>query len=80
MNARSTDVHEVGTTAEIRAFIEGERVDGDPGEGDATGGRAPALVVERVAPNGTVIETLEIYGDETVRVVRGNATEATDEA
>ena len=36
-----------------------------------------AFVVERVAPNGTVIETLEVYGDESVRVVRGNATNAT---
>jgi hypothetical protein len=75
VDARSTDVHEVSTTAEVTAFLEGERVDGSP-DGGAEG-RAPTLVVERVAPNGTVVETLEIYGDETVRVVRGNATNAT---
>jgi hypothetical protein len=77
VNARSTDVHEVGTTAEVRAFLEGERVDVGGGESGPVDDRTPTLVVERVAPNGTVIETLEIYGNETVRVVRGNATDAT---
>jgi hypothetical protein len=77
VNARSTDVHEVDTTAQVRAFLEGERVD-EPGEagGDVTG-RTPSFVVERVAPNGTVLGTLEVYGEETVRVVPGNATNAT---
>ncbi|MFB6171273.1 MAG: hypothetical protein ABEJ23_01985 [Haloarculaceae archaeon] len=76
MNARSTDVHEVSTTAEVRAFLEGGSVAPPPG-GSGTGGRTPTLVVERVAPNGTVVETLEIYDNETVRVVQGNATNAT---
>jgi hypothetical protein len=71
VNARTTDVREVDTTAEVRAFLEGRAVDGGGTEPD---GRQPTIVVQRVAPNGTVIETLEVYGNETVRVVRGNAT------
>jgi hypothetical protein len=75
VNARSTDVHEVATTAEVRAFLEGEPV--ETGGGGGAEGRSPTLVVERVAPNGTVVETLEIYGNETVRVVQGNSTNGT---
>jgi len=73
VNARSSDVHEVTTTAEVTAFLRGERVDGGGGDGQP-GDRTPTLVVERVAPNGTVVGTLEIYDDETVRVRQGNAT------
>jgi hypothetical protein len=77
VNARSTDVHEVSTTEEVTAFLEGERVRTGQGGDDVTDGRAPTLVVERVAPNGTVVETMEVYGNETVRVVQGNATNET---
>ena len=74
VNARSTDVHEVSTTAEVAAFLRGGP--GDVGSGDepAPGDRTPTIVVQRVAPNGTVVGTLEIYGNETVRVVQGNTT------
>jgi len=78
VNARSSDVHEVSTTAEVTAFLEGDRVAAASGDDGATAGRTPALVVERVAPNGTVIETLEVYGNESVRVVQGNATTTTN--
>jgi hypothetical protein len=78
VNARSSDVHEVSTTAEVRTFLEGERVDEGESDRDAAEDRTPSLVVERVAPNGTVIDTLEIYGNETVRVVQGNTTNVTD--
>ena len=77
VNAQSSDVHEVSTTAEVTAFLEGNRVTTSPDAGGDTGAQTPTLVVERVAPNGTVIETLEIYGNETVRVVQGNETNAT---
>ncbi|MFC7176300.1 hypothetical protein [Halosegnis marinus] len=60
----------------MRAFLEGEAMP-DDGDGD-TDGRSPTFVVQRVAPNGTVVETLEVYGDETIRVVRGNATNTTN--
>jgi hypothetical protein len=75
VNARTTDVHEVSTTADVRAFLGGAPVESSP-EAGGTADRTPTIVVERVAPNGTVIETLEIYDDETVRVVSGttNAT------
>ena len=76
VNARSTDVHEVSTNEEVAAFLEGERVE-TGGGGTADGDRTPTLVVERVAPNGTVLETLEVYGNETVRVVPGNETNGT---
>ncbi|MFB6068431.1 MAG: ABC transporter permease [Halobacterium sp.] len=80
VNARSSDIHEVSTTAEVRAFLEGEQVvPGGDGAGESAG-RTPTLVVQRVAPNGSVVETLEIYGNETVRVVQGNATAATTTA
>jgi hypothetical protein len=72
VNARTTDVHEVGTTAEVAAFLQGDTVDEQ--RPDAATDRTPTLVVERVAPNGTVIETLEVYGNESVRVVQGNAS------
>ena len=74
VNARSSDVHEVSTTAEVTAFLDGGRLTPSPDAGGDTAARTPTLVVERVAPNGTVVETLEVYGNETVRVVRGNAT------
>jgi hypothetical protein len=78
VNAQSSDVHEVSTTAEVTAFLDGDRVTASPdGDRDAAD-RTPTLVVERVAPNGTVVETLELYGNETVRVVQGNATTATN--
>ncbi|GAB6860170.1 hypothetical protein ACFR97_11870 [Haloplanus litoreus] len=77
VNARSSDVYEVETTAEVTAFLQGEQLDTGRGDGRPPEGRTPTLVVERVAPNGSVVETLEIYGNETVRVVQGNATNTT---
>jgi hypothetical protein len=78
VNAQSSDVHEVSTTAEVTAFLDGSRIATPSDAGGDTEARAPTLVVERVAPNGTVIETLAVYGNETVRVVRGNATNTTE--
>ncbi len=78
VNAQSSDVHEVSTTAEVTAFLEGEDVTATSAEAGDGNARTPTLVVERVAPNGTVIETLEVYGNETVRVVRGNVTNTTE--
>ncbi|AZH27203.1 ABC transporter permease [Haloplanus aerogenes] len=74
VNARSTDVHEVSTTAEVAAFLRGDPVATGRDDEPAPGDRTPTIVVQRVAPNGTVIETLEVYGNETVRVVQGNTT------
>ena len=75
VNARSSDVREVSTTGEVTAFLEGSPVETDRPGSDDGDGRTPTLVVERVAPNGTVVGTLEVYGNETVRIVRGNTTD-----
>ena len=77
VNAETSDVVEVETTREVEAFMRGEAP--GPGGGDGPGGpgdRAPTVVVQRVAPNGTVISEMEIYGNESVRIVQtnGNAT------
>ncbi|WP_311171668.1 hypothetical protein [Halobellus ordinarius] len=77
VNARSSDVHEVSTTPEVTAFLEGRNVTTQPADTSGDDGQTPSLVIERVAPNGTVVETLEIYGNETVRIVQGNTTNAT---
>jgi hypothetical protein len=48
---------------------------GDGGDGTGTpGDRAPTVVVQRVAANGTVISEMEVYGNESVRIVQGNQT------
>ncbi|MFD1634544.1 ABC transporter permease [Haloplanus ruber] len=72
VNARSSDVREVSTTREVVAFLEGDT--GTVDSGGAADSRDPSLIVQRVAPNGTVVGTLEVYGNESVRVVQGNAT------
>jgi hypothetical protein len=71
VDARTSDVREFEDTAAIRQFLAGATPGAD-GPGDAPG-EAPSLVVQRVAPNGTVLETLEVYGNETVQVVQGDA-------
>ena len=53
--------------------MRGERArpgDGDGGPSD----RRPTVIVQRVAPNGTVVGEMEIYDNESVRVVQGNRT------
>ncbi|WP_435067228.1 ABC transporter permease [Haloplanus sp. C73] len=75
VNARSSDVHEVSTTPEVTAFLQGESLDGQP-TGPSDTDRPPRIVVERVAPNGTVVETMAVYGNETVRVSPANNTTA----
>jgi hypothetical protein len=58
----------------VVAFLDGD-VDAIADDGDgATERRRPSLIVQRVAPNGTVVGTLEVYGNESVQVVQGNAT------
>ena len=73
VNAESSDVTEVETRRAVSAFMRGERA----GPGDGDGGpsdRRPTVIVQRVAPNGTVVGEMEIYGNESVRVVQGNRT------
>jgi hypothetical protein len=76
VDAESSDVTEVETTEEVSAFMRGRAPspgDGDGGDG-GTGDRVPTVIVQRVAPNGTVIGEMEVYGNESVRIVQGNQT------
>jgi hypothetical protein len=73
VNAQTSDVAEVEETDQVVAFMEGQQpavTDSD----DPTQ-REPAMVVQRVAPNGTVIGEIEIYDNETISVVQGNQTD-----
>jgi hypothetical protein len=77
VNARSSDVREVSTTPEVTAFLEGRDVTTQPADAGGDDERTPSLVIERVAPNGTVVETLEVYDNESIRIVQGNNTNTT---
>lgn len=69
VNARSGDVDSFEETDAISQFLTGESV-APPGDSntDAGAGETPTIIVRRVAENGTVIGTLEIYGDETIEI------------
>ena len=79
VNAQTSDVHEFSDDAAIRRFIAGgsppNRTGGGSGGGDDAGdgsggatGSDPAVIVQRVDENGTVVETMVVYGNESVRV------------
>ncbi|OYR86269.1 hypothetical protein DJ71_06570 [Halorubrum sp. E3] len=70
VDARSGDVDSFAETDAITAFLSGEtpaetQTEAGPNGTDA---KVPAVVVRRVAANGTVIETMEVYDDESVEV------------
>ena len=69
VNARSGDVDSFEETDAISQFLAGESV-APPGDSntDADTEETPTIIVQRVAENGTVIGTLEIYGDETIEI------------
>jgi len=74
VNARTSDVTEVETTPQVRQFMRGEpptETEPRPADGDE-----PALIVRRVAPNGTVLDEMAVYGNESVSVVSGNGSDA----
>ncbi|MDS0300374.1 hypothetical protein NDI76_16630 [Halogeometricum sp. S1BR25-6] len=85
VDAQSGDVREFEDTDAIRRFLAGATpTNATGGAGDAAGAGggsglgngAPTVVVQRVAENGTVLETMEVYGDETVRIRQpANGTE-----
>ncbi|WP_245154581.1 ABC transporter permease [Halorussus marinus] len=76
VNARSSDVVEVEQTEEVSAFLRGATVAPDAGDGEgSTDGDAPEMIVQRVADNGTVLETLEVYGNESIQIERGARNE-----
>jgi hypothetical protein len=74
VDAESSDVAEVEETAGVAAFIRGESPRTTDGADDTESDREPTVIVERVAPNGTVTGKLEVYDNESVRIVQENAT------
>lgn len=75
VDAQSTDVIEAETSEQISAFLAGKDVDA---EEQPPQSRQPTMVIQRVAENGTVIETMEIYGNETVVVMDPVFTNSTN--
>ncbi|WP_135829382.1 ABC transporter permease [Halorussus halobius] len=73
VDAESSDVVEVDESDAVRAFLRGESVP-DANATDGGDERDPAMVVQRVAENGTVLDTLEIFDDESIEIRRGNET------
>ncbi|MEF8853229.1 MAG: hypothetical protein V5A44_03970 [Haloarculaceae archaeon] len=64
---------EVETAREVSAFVRGRAPRRDDGRGGGTE-RVPTLIVQRVAPNDTVIGEMQVYDNESVRIVQDNRT------
>ncbi len=77
VDARNSDVHDIQSSKAVSKFLRGENVSGRGGGGQNTSARHPSLVVQRVAPNGSVIQTMNVYGNESIRVVNGDAANGT---
>ncbi|RLM64178.1 hypothetical protein [Halorubrum sp. Atlit-26R] len=70
VDARSGNVDSFEETDAITQFLAGETPSGTPTETDPseTATETPTVIVQRVAENGTVIETMRVYDDETVEI------------
>ena len=70
VDARSGDVDSFEQTDTITQFLGGETPAETPTETDSTDTTAetPTVIVQRVAENGTVIETMTVYDDESVEI------------
>lgn len=79
VNAQSSEVQEVETTTAVTNFLQNPDVPDDHTDWDQKNDSPTAtIIVERVAPNGTVIETMTIYDNESVRIVQQNNTDASN--
>lgn len=67
VNAQTSDVLEVEETPEVVAFMEGKQVQTRGNESN-TSGAQPTIIVQRVGPDGNVVEEMEVYGNETVQI------------
>ena len=70
VDARSGDVDQFAETDAITQFLGGETPPETPeqtGSNEADETR-PTVIVQRVAENGTVVETMEVYDDESVEI------------
>lgn len=83
VDARSGDVDSFEQTDAITQFLGGEAPVETPTETDPTDttAGAPTVIVQRVAENGTVIETMTVYDDESVEIrTPTNSTAGTENA
>ncbi|MDB2265046.1 hypothetical protein PM025_12935 [Halorubrum ezzemoulense] len=83
VDARSGDVDSFEQTDAITQFLGGETPVETPTETDPTDttAGAPTVIVQRVAENGTVIETMTVYDDESVEIrTSTNSTAGTENA
>jgi len=70
VDARSGDVDSFEQTDTITQFLAGETPVETPTETEPseTTAETPTVIVQRVAENGTVIETMTVYDDESVEI------------
>jgi hypothetical protein len=83
VDARSGDVDSFEQTDAITQFLGGESPVETPTETDPTDTTAgtPTVIVQRVAENGTVIETMTVYDDESIEIrTPTNSTAGTENA
>jgi len=74
VDARSGDVDSFEQTDTITQFLAGETPVETPTETEPseTTAETPTVIVQRVAENGTVIETMTVYDDESVEIRNTN--------
>jgi hypothetical protein len=75
VNAQTSEVREVKTTGAVERFLQEQKTVEDSPKSPS---RSPSIIVQRVAPNGTVLETMQVYGNESIQIVQQNSTNATD--
>ena len=69
VDARSGNVDSFEETDAISQFLAGETPVENPTETDpVTPTETPTVIVQRVAENGTVIETMRVYDDESLEI------------
>ena len=76
VNADSTDVLEAETTDQIKRIIRGETDAVADADRDGRQ-REPDIVIEKRNEDGEVVDRLLVFGNETVTIQRGNATDTT---
>ncbi len=76
VNAQTSDVQEVESTAAVTNFLENTDVPTNQTRGQNTSEStaSPSMIVKRVAPNGTVIGTMTIHDNESVQIIQNNTT------
>ena len=76
VNAQTSEVREVETTTAVERFLQEREIHAESTSHQPQS-RSPEIIVQRVAPNGTVVETMQIYGNESIQIVQQNTTNTT---